>query len=144
MTTDSLEEILKDDIKQVIVIRRDLKCRRGKEVSQGSHSAMMFMTTQVTGKPTEDKWGNTGYLIELTEDAVKWMRRGFKKVTCQVSSEEELQEIYDKAKAAGLIVHMVIDEGLTEFGGVHTKTALCVGPNKSSEMAEVTDHLKLY
>lgn len=30
--------------KQVIVIRRDLKMRRGKEIAQGSHASMAFMS----------------------------------------------------------------------------------------------------
>jgi peptidyl-tRNA hydrolase len=29
--------------KQIIVIRRDLKMRRGKEISQGAHASMMFL-----------------------------------------------------------------------------------------------------
>jgi len=34
-------------IKQVIVIRRDLKMRRGKEIAQGAHASMMFLSEAV-------------------------------------------------------------------------------------------------
>jgi PTH2 family peptidyl-tRNA hydrolase len=31
-------------IKQVIVMRADLKMRRGKEIAQGSHASLMFLS----------------------------------------------------------------------------------------------------
>ncbi len=34
-------------IKQVIVIRKDLKMRRGKEIAQGSHASMEFLVDQI-------------------------------------------------------------------------------------------------
>ena len=34
-------------LKQVILIRKDLKMRRGKEVAQGSHASMAFMTEKI-------------------------------------------------------------------------------------------------
>jgi PTH2 family peptidyl-tRNA hydrolase len=33
--------------KQVIVIRKDLKMRRGKEIAQGSHASMAFLTRRI-------------------------------------------------------------------------------------------------
>ncbi|MGZ3423232.1 MAG: peptidyl-tRNA hydrolase, partial [Polyangiales bacterium] len=34
-------------VKQVIVVRRDLKMRRGKEIAQGSHASMAFLTERL-------------------------------------------------------------------------------------------------
>ena len=34
-------------IKQVILIRKDLKMRRGKEIAQGSHASMQFIVKQI-------------------------------------------------------------------------------------------------
>ena len=31
------------DVKQVIVMRKDLKMRRGKEIAQGAHASMAFL-----------------------------------------------------------------------------------------------------
>ena len=33
--------------KQVIVIRRDLKMRRGKEIAQGAHASMLWLADRV-------------------------------------------------------------------------------------------------
>ena len=39
------------DIKQVILIRRDLKMRRGKEIAQGSHASMAFLRSRLRFQP---------------------------------------------------------------------------------------------
>jgi len=36
------------NVKQVIVIRRDLKMRRGKECAQAAHASMMWLTKRIT------------------------------------------------------------------------------------------------
>lgn len=38
---------VKREVKQIIVIRRDLKMRRGKEIAQGGHAAMRFLTMRI-------------------------------------------------------------------------------------------------
>ena len=38
--------------KQVILIRKDLKMRRGKEIAQGSHASMEFLVSQLRGGQT--------------------------------------------------------------------------------------------
>lgn len=127
-----------DEIKQVIVIRRDLKMRRGKECAQAAHASGMWMRDRFLDIYTNSK------SIYLTKEELTWLNELFTKITVQVNSEEELDDIYNKAKAANLTVHMVTDAGKTEFDGVPTKTAICIGPNKSAEIDKITKELKLY
>jgi PTH2 family peptidyl-tRNA hydrolase len=115
-------------MKQVIVIRKDLKMRRGKEIAQGSHASMAFLL--------KGDFKRT----ELTE----WLETGQTKVCLQVHSEEELLELDKKAKEMGLTSNIITDAGRTEFGGVPTKTCMAIGPNESDKINEVTGHLKLY
>jgi PTH2 family peptidyl-tRNA hydrolase len=35
------------DVKQVLVIRKDLKMRRGKEIAQGAHASMAWLTNRL-------------------------------------------------------------------------------------------------
>jgi PTH2 family peptidyl-tRNA hydrolase len=120
-----------DKIKQIIVIRKDLKCRRGKEIAQGCHSSMEFLRKRIDN-------------FYLTDIEKRWFNDGHAKICVTVDSEEELIELYEKAKEAGLEAHIIIDEGLTEFHGQYTKTALAIGPNLSSLIDPITGHLKLY
>ncbi len=121
--------------KQVIVMRKDLKMRRGKEIAQGSHASMAFLTRQLQGD--NDK-------VKLTEVMREWLESSFTKVCLTVDSEKDLMEMYAQAKSKGLDVHLITDSGRTEFGGIPTKTCLAIGPDYSEKIDEVTRHLKLY
>jgi PTH2 family peptidyl-tRNA hydrolase len=46
-------------------------------------------------------------------------------------------------KLAGIKHHVVTDSGLTEFGGVPTKTCVAIGPDKSSKIDIITGGLEL-
>lgn len=122
-------------VKQVIVIRKDLKMRRGKEIAQGSHASLAFITRQLQGD---------NRMVVLTEAEHGWLNGNFAKVTLQCDSEAELDEIAQKAKEAGVTCHVVVDSGLTEFGGVPTKTCLALGPDFAEKIDPITGHLKLY
>ena len=45
-------------IKQAILIRKDLKMRRGKEIAQGSHASMAFLVEQLRQYDLQ-QWNNT-------------------------------------------------------------------------------------
>jgi PTH2 family peptidyl-tRNA hydrolase len=128
-------------IKQVIVMRKDLKMRRGKEIAQGAHASMAFFTNKIHNYPQYD---NQIFSHKLSIEEFEWIKGKFTKICLQVDSEEELQTIYDAAKAGGFTVHMITDSGLTEFNGVPTKTCLAIGPNIAEDIDKLTGHLKLY
>lgn len=136
MKDDSNQDINKE-VKQVIVIRRDLKMRRGKEISQGAHAAMIFLGNVIRRL---NESGN----LPLTEAEALWLAGAFTKITVYVNSEAELVELYDKALALGITANIVTDVGKTEFNSIPTKTALAVGPGWSDTIDLVTGHLPLY
>ena len=79
---------------------------------------------------------------------LEWMTevsggKNFTKISVQVENEQELDAIYEKAKTAGLEVHMIIDSGATEFHGVPTKTVVAIGPDISEKIDKITGDLKL-
>jgi PTH2 family peptidyl-tRNA hydrolase len=133
------------DVKQVIVIRKDLKMRRGKEIAQGSHASIAFLTARMF---TNYSWtvghGETTSEVYTTNDEREWIQNSFAKVCVRVNSEQELLDIEKAAKEAKLEVNIIKDSGHTEFGGVPTYTCLAIGPNKSEDIDKITGHLELY
>jgi len=127
--------------KQVIVIRRDLRMRRGKEIAQGAHASTAWLADRVLQGMTPD--GTVDH-VALSEAERAWLQSSFRKVTVKVSSEEELMAVYRKAVGAGLVVHLVTDRGLTEFGGIPPRTCLAVGPDYDDLVDPVTGDLELY
>jgi peptidyl-tRNA hydrolase, PTH2 family len=127
--------------KQVIVIRRDLKMRRGKEIAQGAHASMAWLRQRIMPHLTP---AGRADQVQISEAERAWLELSMRKVTVKVGSETELLDVYDKALAAGLVVEMITDRGLTEFGGVPTRTCLAVGPDYDDLIDPVTGDLDLY
>ena len=127
--------------KQVIVIRRDLRMRRGKEIAQGAHASMAWLRQRVMPHITS---AGRADQVQFSMAERSWLELSMRKVTVKVGSEAELLDVYDKALAAGLVVHMITDRGLTEFGGTPTRTCLAVGPDYDDLIDPVTGDLELY
>lgn len=137
--------------KQVIVVRKDLKMKKGKMTAQGSHSSLgVFLQMMNNGKSLREEMPevvNGSYSLKLDvtvgSDLDNWLRGVFRKITLAVNSEEELMDIYYKAKERDLPVVLIEDSGLTVFNGVKTKTCLAIGPYNSEEIDKITGHLPL-
>lgn len=120
-------------VKQVIVVRRDLKMRRGKEIAQGSHASMAFLVNRMRGGE-----------LTLRPIEQQWLFQHSAKICVRVDSEEELLEVHRRAVEAGLESHLIRDAGHTEFGGVPTLTCCAIGPDESAKIDAVTGSLTLY
>ena len=90
-------------IKQVILIRKDLKMRRGKEIAQGSHASMEFLVSQLR----QCLLDSTGLTVELNSKEKRWIVEGMAKVCLQVNSEHELLDYHERAKLHGLKSHLI-------------------------------------
>lgn len=151
--TDKKKEMLPDRLernsppKQVIVLRTDLKMRKGKMVAQGAHaSGKVFFDTiprDVLALGFPEGFERMRVNIEVNQAMFLWLAGIFTKVCCRVDSEEELLEVYERAKAARLPCSLITDAGRTEFHGVPTNTAVAVGPAMPEKIDPITGHLKL-
>lgn len=138
-------------VKQVIVMRKDLKMTKGKYIAQGSHASLgVVLSLLNNGKSIKEdnpeiKGGkyNINLEVEVGSPLDEWLRGTFTKVCVYVNSEEELLDIYQKALDRNLPTVLIEDSGLTMFKGVKTKTCLAIGPAISEEIDEVTGHLRL-
>ena len=156
------------DIKQVIVIRKDLNMRKGKMCAMASHASMkVFFDRLVIFKEGEfltyEKLSHS-----FTPEMVDWMNGIFKKIVVSCDSEEELLSLYERAKDKRIPSAIIEDNGLTEFSCDHCKfrnscehykktfttsnskcdkikvyTAIAIGPDKSEVIDDITKDLKL-
>lgn len=110
------------EVKQVIVVRQDLKLSKGKLAAQCSHASLEAYKKADPG------------LIEQWED------EGVKKVVLKVPGMKELMEIKNKVKAARLPYAVIKDAGKTELPA-GTVTCLGIGPAKESDVDKITGRL---
>ncbi len=127
--------------KQVIIIRKDLKMRKGKVASQVSHASMKAILDE--GYVQAAELGLDTFIIPMSNEMQDWMVGIFTKICVSVDSEEELLNTYQQAKDAGLLCSLIRDAGLTEFGGVPTYTAVAIGPARNEDVDKITGNLKL-
>lgn len=148
--------------KQVIVVRKDLNMRKGKIAAQVAHASMKVLLDIGHMVRWRDDLHGDLYRIEYqiplwhTDQtpfngqpgrdytaAIEWLEGRFTKICVSVDSEQQLMEIYDKAKQADVLCSLVTDAGLTEFGGIPTNTCVAVGPDYPERIDPITMHLKL-
>ncbi|OIO26409.1 aminoacyl-tRNA hydrolase [Candidatus Micrarchaeota archaeon CG1_02_55_22] len=112
------------ELKQIIVIRTDLDMGRGKMVAQGCHASLDAALNVSASLRNE------------------WLGTGGKKIVVKVSSERELQTLFMEAKKLKLPASIIHDAGHTQVdpGSV---TAVAIGPAKESDLATLTNGLKL-
>lgn len=131
-----------DYAKQVIVIRKDLKMRKGKMCAQAAHASMKVLldNMSVSDRPGVCSWTLTSF---KSYPMHQWLEGAFTKIVVSVDSEDELFELEQKAEDAGILCAMITDAGKTEFHGEPTNTALAIGPEWASKLEPITGELKL-
>jgi PTH2 family peptidyl-tRNA hydrolase len=125
------------NIKQVIVVRKDLNMRKGKLAAQVAHASMKFLLDNNEAERANE------LLVKLSQEEAEWVNGLFTKIVVGVDSESALQDLMLKAKLEGITHYAIIDAGLTEFNGVPTLTCVAFGPEESSTLDNLTGHLKL-
>jgi len=137
------------EVKQVIVIRKDLNMRKGKIAAQAAHASMAVLLDRMGVKyyyhrlEDDTAYGHEDWILSVDRDSPmwEWLNGPFTKIVVYVDSEEELLNVYDKA--AGLPRSLIRDKGFTEFHGVLTYTAVAIGPHYSEDVDKITGDLPL-
>jgi len=128
------------NIKQVIVVRKDLNMRKGKMCAQVAHASMKFLVDKLKEIEDEDQ----AVQRFLSEEQNEWLFNGqFAKVVVSVDSEKELLDLIPTAIALNIFFKPIIDSGYTEFNGVSTLTCIAFGPDTKEKLDQLTGSLKL-
>ena len=136
--------------KMMIVMRRDLKMRKGKIAAQAGHACIdaVLMALNREGRLGDLEMTSGGMELKLTEKPASplsdWFMHGCAKICVYVDSEDALLDIAQKAGERGIIASVITDAGLTEFHGIPTKTCLALEPLPAEVADELTGSLPLY
>ena len=135
----------------MLIVRRDLKMRKGKIAAQASHASVEAVLKAIIkeGRAHQLRVDEEGYsYLDAPEGEesplTDWFRYGMAKICVYVDSEEELLALDKKAREAGVVTALILDAGMTEFHGEHTYTALAFQPLESQRADELTGGLPLY
>ncbi|MFT4244829.1 MAG: peptidyl-tRNA hydrolase Pth2 [Candidatus Woesearchaeota archaeon] len=112
------------ELKQVILMRTDLGMGKGKMIAQGAHACV------------EAVFESNKKLL------LNWKRGGMKKITLKVNSQEELEELIEKAQEEDLVAVTIRDAGKTQ---VESGTMTCgvIGPAPEEKINKICGHLQL-
>ena len=136
--------------KMMIVMRRDLKMRKGKIAAQAGHACIDAILRALIKEDRMNDFEMTAEGLALknsdkpTSPLTDWFAYGCAKVCVYVDSEEALLDIAKKAEERGIIASLITDAGMTEFHGIPTKTCLALEPLPAEIADELTGALPLY
>ena len=145
------------DIKQVIVVRKDLNMRKGKIAAQVAHASMKVLLDAMSVEEEKFSYqpddiltvmkrtGNVIRSLSILKGSYmnRWLEGSFAKIVVSCDSEDGLLALQMKATEAKIHTAKITDAGVTEFNGVPTVTCLAIGPHGSEEINKITGHLKL-
>lgn len=112
------------ELKQVILVRQDLKMSRGKIAAQASHASV-------------------DCLLKTHKDIIEeWRGQGMKKVVLKVKGREELMKYKKLAEDANISTCLITDAGHTEVEP-GTVTCIGIGPDDENKIDKITGALKM-
>ncbi|MBI4981027.1 peptidyl-tRNA hydrolase [Candidatus Woesearchaeota archaeon] len=112
------------ELKQVILVRQDLKLPKGKLGAQCAHASVEAV------------------LKSPSSTIKEWRSQGMAKIVLKVKDEKELIHYFQLAKDAGLTASLITDAGRTVIAP-GTKTCAGIGPDEEEEIDKLTGKLSL-
>jgi len=129
--------------KQVLVVRKDLKMRKGKIAAQCAHASLGVILDLMQDVPQVLHYCERTLTMKVGDPLEQWVNGIFTKVCVYVESEEHLRRLHTEAQDLGLNCKLITDAGKTEFHGVPTATVLAIGPDWNDDIDKVTGKLPL-
>ncbi|MBR3158720.1 MAG: aminoacyl-tRNA hydrolase [Atopobiaceae bacterium] len=138
--------------KQMIVMRRDLRMRKGKIAAQAGHACVeaTLMALAREGRLDQVRVTPSQNWVYLDDAGMpetplsRWFDAGVAKVCVYVDGEDALLDLAQRGRELGFAVALVRDAGFTEFHGEPTFTCLAFEPLAPNQIDPLTGDLPLY
>ena len=123
------------NVKQVIVIRKDLRLRKNKLVSLAIRATMQFiLDNNESDRPDELQ-------VKLSQQEVYWLKNSFDNDILVVSSQDALSDIILKAELNGINVYSIFEKSKKSDEGPQLICA-AFGPDEEDRISQVVGNLK--
>lgn len=113
-----------EGLKQVIIVRSDLKLPKGKMSAQAAHASVEAVLRSDKRKVNA------------------WRSEGMAKIVLKVNDLKELRKYNQLAKSTGLVTATITDAGRTTIAP-GTTTCMAIGPDFDEKIDNITKELKL-
>lgn len=123
------------NIKQVIVVRKDLRLRKGKIASLAAHAAMQFiLDNNESERPDELQ-------VKLSQQEAHWIKGSFDKDVLGIDSQDALSDLILRAELNGVNVYSIFDKSKKRDEGPQLICA-AFGPDEEDQMIHLLGNLK--
>jgi len=129
---------MKRDLKQVILLRRDLKLRRAEAAALASKASMAFI---VEGDES-DRSGSVQ--VELSGIEAEWMLGSSTRIVLGVTSEDAMRKLLLKAEIQGVSTYEITGSSSGKADEGIQLIAAALGPDDSDKLDLITGNLKLF
>jgi peptidyl-tRNA hydrolase, PTH2 family len=120
-------------VKQVIVIRKDLKLKRAEIAALASKASLEFLVNN-----SENKESNL-LNVELTPAEIEWLSNNRTTIVLGIPSENMLRNLIFRSEIAGIPSYSLSEDG----GDFEELLCASFGPDDSEKIDEITGKLKL-
>jgi len=134
------------DVKQVIVVRKDLNMGKGKLAAQVAHASMAVILDRMANM----YYVNDGVIVNdkslhLRQDEpwYEWINGSFVKIVLYVEFEDAIHALANRCHFMKVPCAVITDAGKTEFHGEPTVTCIAIGPDYSEKIDTITGELSL-
>ena len=147
------------NIRQTIVVRKDLNMRKGKIAAQVAHASNVPLVNLIKltekyflmqkgrhpgdGRDKDFKNLAEKYTAEKTIIESWIYENKYTKIVLGCNSEEELLDLIKKSQELEIPCYPIYDMGLTEFHGKETLTCCSFGPFEKEKLDKLTGKLQL-
>lgn len=134
-----------NNMKQLIIVRKDLNMSPAKLAVQCCHASMSFLHQKISSK-----------IIELNEDELSWFEDTYTKIICQAKNKNKLLNCIKYAEEEGLKegkdFFLIRDRCFTELtpeeidekGNPCTLTSIGFRPLQDEIVSKISKHYQLY
>lgn len=125
-----------NDVKQVIVVRKDLNMRKGKLAAQVAQASMKFLLENNEAERGDE------ISVKLSQTEAVWLSGSFDPIIASVDSEDALQNLILRAQLHDIDVYPMLDDHAGN-GGNPILTCAAFGPCDVRVLDKITGNLNI-